>query len=126
MNRSVLLAASTLAVLLVLPSTTFAALSATQLKKLKAAVSEDFKDPGSAQFRKIELMDGRNAKQPGEGIYCGEVNAKNSYGAYTGFMPFVGAVVGNEALAMKVADDADGAAVVREICQKAKAGAFAQ
>lgn len=103
-----------------------APMSTQQSKAMRNAVTEEFKDPTSAQLRKIELMDGRNASKPGEGIYCGEVNAKNSYGAYTGFMPFIAAVLGDEALAINVAQDQDSVVVVRELCRRAKAGEFGQ
>lgn len=46
------------------------------------------KDPQSAQFR-----EGFETKEDSEGharlSYCGEVNSKNSYGAFTGFKRFV-------------------------------------
>ncbi len=38
------------------------------------------KDPSSAQFREM--------KRQGP-LICGEINAKNSYGAYAGFQPFL-------------------------------------
>ena len=41
-------------------------------------------DPGAAQFRKL-----RKIKTTGSAQVCGEVNGKNSYGAYTGFKPFI-------------------------------------
>lgn len=100
------------------------ALSAAQRKALYASVTEEFKDPGSAQFRKVVLVDGANAKTKGEGIYCGEVNAKNSYGAYAGFKPFIAAVLGTGAFTINVAHDADSTAVVTELCRRAKAGEF--
>jgi hypothetical protein len=48
----------------------------------KTALSADFKDPSSAQYRGMFLS--------GEAlpVLCGEVNAKNSYGAYVGFRRF--------------------------------------
>ena len=49
--------------------------------KLEEAVKKVLKDPNSAQFQNIK------------GI-CGEVNAKNSYGGYTGFKRFY--VLNNE------------------------------
>lgn len=50
----------------------------------KNAVKENLKDPESATFRKLFLV----KNQKGEAV-CGEVNAKNSYGGYVGFQPFV-------------------------------------
>lgn len=46
-------------------------------------VTYDLKDPGSAVFRNERIF------RSEIGIYvCGEVNAKNSYGGYIGFMPY--------------------------------------
>jgi hypothetical protein len=45
----------------------------------KELVARDLKDPSSAQFRNVKR---------GERAVCGEVNAKNSYGAYIGFRHF--------------------------------------
>lgn len=46
----------------------------------KKATAAQLKDPSSAQFRNV---------QQGGGLVCGEVNGKNSYGAYSGFKMFV-------------------------------------
>ncbi len=44
------------------------------------AVSDEMVDPWSARFR--------NVTKPRANVYCGEVNAKNRMGAYTGFSRF--------------------------------------
>lgn len=49
------------------------------------AAFKDLKDPASAQFRHI-----RYKADKGAWTMCGEVNAKNSYGAFTGFQKFQG------------------------------------
>lgn len=53
----------------------------------KAALVASYKDPESAQFRGTFII-----KYEWRGMevhsLCGEVNAKNSYGAYVGFTPF--------------------------------------
>lgn len=56
----------------------------------KEKVRYVLKDGASAQFRNESVH-----VQKDRTIFCGEVNAKNAYGAYTGFVPFVvvGAVV---------------------------------
>lgn len=46
----------------------------------KKLVARDLKDPASAQFRDV------HANGP---AVCGEINSKNSYGAYVGFRRFV-------------------------------------
>ena len=53
--------------------------SASNEEAATAAVSDLLKDPFSAQFRGIECSDFG---------CCGEVNAKNLYGAYTGWRTF--------------------------------------
>lgn len=50
----------------------------------KRRLTRDFKDPGSAQFRNTYLTTDKGTAV----ALCGEVNAKNSFGAYTGFRPF--------------------------------------
>ena len=49
---------------------------------LSSAVTADFRDPGSAQFKTIVA----GAKPT---IVCGWVNAKNGFGGYTNFVPFI-------------------------------------
>lgn len=54
------------------------------IESAKQAAAYDLKDPSSAQFRNVRLVsysDGR--------VVCGEINAKNSYGAYVGFSAFM-------------------------------------
>ncbi len=51
------------------------------------SVKRVLKDADSAKFRWMKLPDRINPKIFVE-EYCGLVNAKNSYGAYTGFEPF--------------------------------------
>lgn len=52
------------------------------IKAAKDAVRYDAKDPESVQFRNVHACAKPNA------VY-GEYNAKNSYGAYVGFRPFI-------------------------------------
>lgn len=53
---------------------------ANAIAQAKAAVSEKLKDPTSALFSDIKVVSG--------GV-CGQVNGKNSYGAYEGNTGFV-------------------------------------
>ena len=46
----------------------------------ESRVADSLKDPDSAKFRK---------SFEGDGVYCGEVNAKNSFGAYIGWKKWV-------------------------------------
>lgn len=48
-------------------------------------VASQLLDPSSAKFRNIYLME--------SGMICGEVNAKNPYGGYAGFTPFIADII---------------------------------
>ena len=50
----------------------------------KKNVKDLLKDPESAQFRNIKVV----INTEGRKSVCGQVNAKNSYGGYTGFQSF--------------------------------------
>lgn len=50
----------------------------------KNAVKSKLKDPYSAQFSNVRLLDFNDGK-----IVCGDVNAKNSFGGYTGSSTFI-------------------------------------
>lgn len=51
----------------------------------KRALTKDFKDPDGAKYRDLAVY----RELGGKDLYlCGEVNAKNSYGAFTGYTPF--------------------------------------
>lgn len=47
-------------------------------------LGDSLKDPGAAQFKNVRMTPYLDGK-----VICGEVNGKNSYGAYVGFKPFV-------------------------------------
>lgn len=57
-------------------------LTAQEKAAVEKAVKEKLKDPDSAKFKWPDLV---NEK----GGYCGLVNARNSYGGYSGFTPFM-------------------------------------
>ena len=50
------------------------------ITEIKQNIRADLKDPNSAEFRNVFITS--------VGHICGEVNAKNSFGAYTGFKRF--------------------------------------
>ncbi len=55
-----------------------------EIAAVKALIERQLKDPASAQYRDVRAFD-----QTGTVMVCGDVNAKNSYGGYTGFEGFV-------------------------------------
>lgn len=56
------------------------------IRKMEEGVRQRLKDPYSAKFRGSSMYTGGPAR-----VVCGEVNAKNSFGGYTGFEGFVAA-----------------------------------
>lgn len=57
----------------------------SRIREAQEVVARELRDPGSAQFRdvrEVELDNGMLA-------YCGEVNGKNAFGAYSGYRAFV-------------------------------------
>ena len=55
------------------------------VEKGKKAIADTLKDPASAQFRNVRLVQYLDGV-----VICGEINGKNSYGGYVGFRDFVG------------------------------------
>ena len=57
-------------------------MSAEAKDAVEASIKDRLFDGDSARWRWPERIEGQD-------FYCGFVNAKNSYGAYTGFKPFM-------------------------------------
>lgn len=60
---------------------------------LREAMEENLKDSDSAKFKNIKHKPSGAA---GMWDLCGEVNAKNSFGAYSGYSPFYGVAMKNK------------------------------
>ena len=69
-------------------------LDRAQLKSVQDTVSYGLKDPGAAQFRNIRWFENKHEDGSTSNLVCGEVNGKNSFGAYVGFRPFSGRMNG--------------------------------
>lgn len=94
-------------------------------KAVEAVVKPHLKDPNSAIFQHPPLqLSGRNDGK----LYCGYVNAKNSYGGYTGNTLFLAGFVteivkGKDVTTAKFVtmgdsdSDSDDSQVVRKMCQ---------
>lgn len=74
--------------LLLLPLLALNAQARTATKAEEAALRQSMesklKDPDSAKYRKIKVGGDEDS------TICGEVNAKNSFGGYVGYVSFVG------------------------------------
>lgn len=66
-----------------------AAIDASLKLKTEEAVRSRLKDPRSAEFADIRVHRYVNLKGNSDWAICGMVNAKNSFGGYTGMTPFV-------------------------------------
>jgi hypothetical protein len=56
--------------------------TARDIKAIKESLQGRLKDPDSAKIKGVVVAP--------DGTICGFLNAKNSYGAYIGFEPFIG------------------------------------
>lgn len=59
------------------------------IKAVESAVREQLRDPNSATFSNVRVVDGN--------IVCGEVNSKNGFGGYAGKQRFLGTFTGSTA-----------------------------
>lgn len=84
----------------------------------KHALAKDFKDPEGANYRGLAVY----RELGGKDLYlCGEVNAKNSFGAFIGYVPFFARP---DNVAMKEgADDSLFEALKKAACAKRLAAA---
>lgn len=59
----------------------------------KKEVAADVRDPDSVKFRYLRFVPNED-KPDGtvSGYVCGQINAKNGFGAYEGFLPFIMAI----------------------------------
>jgi len=98
------------------PVTTPVSLSAAQQKAVQEGVRGSLKDPNSAMFRG-QLRAARS--EEGVTFVCGVVNAKNSYGGYTGDKPFIGGMEsdGKFIVAGMGGTDTESLSVI-SVCQK--------
>lgn len=78
--------------------------SAAQIRAAgRRAVLDELRDPTSAQFRNVRRLDPIN----GTTTFCGEVNARNAFGGYSGFKRFESGVTNRGAASAQV-DGQDG------------------
>jgi hypothetical protein len=85
-----------------------------QQEAVVAAVSKWMKNPASASFGSMagaKLPEGRIA-------VCGEVDGRNSAGAYSGMARFVGVMMGADFIVVSIAQSGTPRAAVDSICQK--------
>jgi hypothetical protein len=89
------------------------ALTAKEKRSISAQVKDLLKDPDSAKFKWMRLYGTSEVE-----TYCGLVNAKNSYGGYTGYSIFTTILVKGQAKSSILDDGETGtlAALCKEYC----------
>ena len=79
-----------------------------RIHQAKNVVADQLIDPDSAKFRNLEIMN--------SGHVCGEVNGKNTFGAYVGFKWFYAQTFDDADPFVKFEDDAVLSHFVRKYC----------
>ncbi|KGP00574.1 hypothetical protein JT27_15785 [Alcaligenes faecalis] len=60
--------------------------SEADIAGIRVAMEKELKDASSARFADVIMIPGEESTS----TFCGNVNSKNSYGAYEGYTPFMG------------------------------------
>ena len=81
------------------------------MKKGMELVKARLKDPDSAKFKGVYFNRGIS----GVPVTCGQVNSRNGFGGYTGFIPFVSA--GRAEFTLFPNDVDDWATLWRKLCK---------
>lgn len=68
------------------------------VEESKEVLTKDFLDPDAAKFRKLEVREWVGKENKKHLALCGELNAKNAMGAYTGFKVFWSSAEGSRIL----------------------------
>jgi hypothetical protein len=76
-------------------------LTIEEQKQLFDSIGDRFNDPASAQVRRLVRSTTQSA------IICGEINAKNQFGGYVGFIPFTAGFLPKAAMVMPTKEVAD-------------------
>ena len=81
-------------------------------------LSQDLRDPGSAQFRGWQGFDLSN----GDRIICGKINATNGFGGFVGFSAFFVRLTGQTVQRMYIDDGSSSAGPAAIGCSRAARG----
>lgn len=92
-----------------------APVSRAEIAEIQRVTRAGLKDPDAAQFKNIQRINATFTDDTKQTYICGEVNGKNSFGAYTGFRVFKGRFIGDR-FALDVIADRDTDAVYRYGC----------
>lgn len=85
------------------PETEFDSETATKVYILEQVITKNMKDPESAKFQNWHYV---KASKKLPATFCGQVNAKNSFGGYTGFKHFF--ITTDDKMEFAIDDGSDG------------------
>lgn len=88
-----------------------------EIQLIREALRSTLKDPDSARLQKASVVTSGSEK----GTFCAEVNAKNSYGGYTGYRAFTGLISplkSGELVATVVQMDGEGELEIAGYCSR--------
>ena len=87
---------------------------------VRHGIGDRLKDPESAQYRNMRAFNLSN----GDRAICGEFNARNSFGGYTGYSPFWIRTRSNSIVAAEIAgvNDTFTESRITNACQQAASG----
>ena len=91
---------------------------ATELAFITQVLSQDLRDPDSAQFRGWQGFDLSN----GDRIICGKINATNGFGGFVGFSAFFVRLTGQMVKRMYIDDGSSSAGPAAIGCSRAARG----
>ena len=87
-------------------------LTAKDISIVKNGVAKELKDPTSPIFGNMKATKSKKDVI----TVCGFVNGKNSYGAYTGQKPFIGALTNNNFLLIGIGEDDIHTTATYDVC----------
>lgn len=98
-----------------IPKTTPTSLTETQAEMVKIGIKIVLKDPDSATFGPFIAA----KAESGEIGVCGHVNAKNSFGGYTGMSPFIGTLRTNNMFKVaQIGNNREDSEIIKTVCRK--------
>ena len=103
-----------LVLIFIIPATSFSREALDSEKEyIEIAVKAKLKDPESSKFKNIKLSEDMS--------FCGDVNAKNGFGGYSGFSKFYGMYLPREKVApvvvvIGISDDDSSEKAITQMC----------
>lgn len=101
-------------------STAIAASNESEVAAVAEAVKAKLKDPASATFRNVRRVPFMGLERSTSKVYCGEVNARNSFGGFSGYSNFVvsNATAGGKEAHILEGDDVEAELTYHVLCVK--------